>query len=209
METKRNVFECNNVSISKFPGLPALTQKIVFRATELNEITAKDVAKITGTQSVNTLNLTENKIRRISEQVKNLKNVEQIWLGGNPIECNCDMVWMIGWLNTRVNSSQESLVRDFRDVHCSNGKFGGLPIYLISTTLLGCYPHSWTTSQKVGLTFGALIVGLLFGVIIIVVRRPKEVKFLLYYYLRMDTIPRDESSEDVTNKEYDAFFCYW
>ena len=33
-------------------------------------------------------------------------------------------------------------------------------------------------------------------------------RFLIYYYLKVDTIPPDDKNEDLEDKEYDAFFCY-
>ena len=44
--------------------------------------------------------------------------------------------------------------------------------------------------------------------IFFVAKNPREIKFLMYCYLKVDTVPKDDRDENVDNMEYDAFFCY-
>ena len=39
-------------------------------------------------------------------------------------------------------------------------------------------------------------------------RKSREVKFFMFYYLKLDTVPKDEENENLERIEYDAFFCY-
>ncbi len=208
IKSENNIFNCSHMPLSRFPPLPANTQTLLLTDTKLKEVTVKNIEQINEVGSVKIIHFDDNFIRTMPKQIESIENVDEIYLGGNPFLCDCDMTWMIGWLKRRVNSTGNSLVGDIRNTKCDSGKYNGLPIYLLSDVLLGCYPHSLTTLQKVAIAIGALVTVLIFSLITVAVKKSKEVKFLLFYYLRLKTLPKDKG-EDVKNKEYDAFFCYW
>ena len=85
----------------------------------------------------------------------------------------------------------------------------GYPIYILNEVRLGCFPSQWTVWQKVGVGSASIIaITIIFALLILVVKRSREFKFMVYYYLRLDTIPKDDPQENLNNIEYDAFFCY-
>ena len=42
----------------------------------------------------------------------------------------------------------------------------------------------------------------------IIAKNSREAKFFMYYYLKLDTVPKDDKDDNVDNMQYDAFFCY-
>ncbi len=65
-----------------------------------------------------------------THNLKKKSKVEELWLGGNPIQCDCDMLWLITWLNnTRVSGRRR--VKDYQDVICTGGQLDGTLVYKI------------------------------------------------------------------------------
>ena len=111
-------------------------------------------------------------------------------------------------MNTFTTESGEHIIVDFKEVQCSNGLLEGEAIHQLNEIDMECYPYSWSTAQKVGVGIGAAVALLAMIVVVIVTKRSREVKFLMYCYLRLDTVPKDDKDENIGNKEFDAFFCY-
>lgn len=151
----------------------------------------------------NTLIATNNKIQKLP-QTQTQKKFDEIYLSGNPFDCNCQMTWMITWLN-----NQSGIVKDYRQIKCGNGRFKDIPVHVLTDVALGCFPHTWSTAQKAGVAVGIVVIITAFVVVMIIMRRSREVKFLMYYYMRLDTVPSDDKTEMIEDKEFDAFFCYW
>ena len=142
-------------------------------------------------------------------KIMELKGLERLWLSENPLFCTCEMTWMTNWLNNFLLSLDKHVVEDFWNVTCSNSHMHGVPIFSLSKVDLGCFPSTWTTGQKIAVSLGAVVALILIVLGVFLAKRSREVKFIFYYYLKIDTIPRDDKTEDLQNKEYDAFFCYW
>ncbi len=140
--------------------------------------------------------------------VKKLLFVDQIYMAGNPFQCNCEMTWMIEWLRAS-NSTTKGVVVDLKNVKCHSGPLIGKAIYTLKEVDMGCFPHKLSTMQKFAISFGAILAILLILAAIFVTKKSKDLKFLLHYYVHLDMIPKDEKDEVIANKEYDAFFCYW
>ena len=97
---------------------------------------------------------------------------------------------------------------DYEDVKCNSGKMIGLPIYVLTEVIMGCYPAKLTLGQKLGIGIGAALGFVMLILVFLVARHPREVKFYMYYYLKVDTVPKDDKNENLENMQYDAFFCY-
>ncbi len=65
----------------------------------------------------------------------------------------------------------------------------------------------WTTGQKAGVAAGVLFLVIVFSILVAVTRKSREAKFLMHYYLKLNTLPKDR--DEHLDKEYDAFLCYW
>ena len=154
------------------------------------------------------MDLSDNNLKRLPPEVQELTNLEKVWLRGNPIDCDCDMTWMIGWINKFIPTTKERIVVDHTKVKCHSGKMRGQPIFKLNEVDLACYPHDWTLQQKliVGLSISTGIIVIV--TMVIVGLYSTRGQFFMYYYLKIDTIPRDDKNEDLEDIEYDAFFCY-
>ncbi len=157
--------------------------------------------------NIRTLKLSKNAIQFLPKEMPCLKMLRELWLQENLFVCNCEMMWMVQWLNNFILPSQKHIVVKYQELTCNNGKLKGLPMYALTDAVMGCAP--WTTGQKLGMTFG---VGATFMMILtglIVAKRSREARFLMFYFWKLDTVPKDDKAEDLSDKEYDAFFCYW
>ena len=132
-----------------------------------------------------------------------------MWLSGNPYQCDCSMTWMAGWLNTFTTPLGQHIIVDFKELICETGMAKGMPIYQLNEIDMGCFPSKWTTAQKIAVGIGTGIAVIIIIVLLIVTKRSRELKFLLYYHLKLNTIPDDDKNENVENMKYDAFFCFW
>ena len=206
LDMRINVYNCSSIRSTNLPNsIPSYTEMISFTKNPMEHISqsAEYFSMIIY------LDLRDNRIVSLPKYFKQLQNLEKVWLSGNTLHCDCSMTWMIGWLNNYTIISREHIVVDYKDVKCYSGKEIGHPIYLLDKVKLGCYPNKWTLKQKalVGLGTGValLVIGALLSTL---AKRNREVKFFMYYYLKLDTVSKDDKDEDLTNKEYDASFCY-
>ena len=67
-------------------------------------------------------------------------NFSQVYLAGNPVDCNCQMLWFANWLNTTEPHSENRIVKDYDQVLCAGGKWNGTQVYQLSAELMGCLP---------------------------------------------------------------------
>ena len=144
--------------------------------------------------------------------VRKLKHLQEIWLSGNPYHCDCDMTWMIGWLNNFTTPLGEHVIADYKHLKCRTGMMIGKHIYQLDKVEMGCFPPKLTLWQKIaiGLLSGVAIV-IIAGLTYLVIKRSRDVKFFLYYYCKWCTcfgVPRDDKHEKMENMEYDAYLSY-
>ena len=154
------------------------------------------------------LNLAANHLIKIPQHATNLNKLHEVFLSGNPFHCDCDMTWMINWINNDTAVPLKHLISDYRNMKCHSGKMIGKPIYQLDKVDMECYPYKLSTTQKVGIGAGAVVVVWVFILVILISKRSREVKFFMFYYLKLDTVPKDDKNEDLTNMEYDGFFCF-
>ena len=139
----------------------------------------------------------------------NLTHLKKIYLGGNPFHCDCSMTWTIEWLNKFTDLMGDHIISDYKNVKCHDGLVAGKPIYTLNRVDMKCFPSMWTTWQKVVVGVGSVVAIVVITLLIVVkMKGSREVKFLMYYYLKLDTVPKDDKNENVDNMEYDAFLCY-
>ena len=160
------------------------------------------------TTNIKGLNLARNNFKSISKKLRNQKHLTKVWLSDNPFHCDCDMVWMKDLLNNFTTLTGDHIILDYKDVKCKTGMMIGAAIYNLNEVEMGCFPSKWTTWQKIGVGIGGGMAIITILITILVTKRSREVKFLMYYYFKLDTVPKDDRNENVDNMEYDAFFCY-
>lgn len=203
-DKNENIFNCSQSTLVSLPDIPKHTDTFIFTGSNISTVSRKFIEQLSFHKSLETIDLRQNKIRQIeySKQI-NMSNIKELFLSGNPFHCDCEITWMIPWLNNFSN-----IVKDYKQVKCGKGRFKGIPVHVLTDVALGCYPHNLTLSQKVAIATSILVIVVVFAIITIVLKRSKEVKFLLFYYLSVNTIPKQNKTEKIENKEFDAFFCY-
>ena len=231
--TRQNVQNCSSLNLQNLPpSVPNLTDWLILennnvrnldifhtyletiiylslRQNKISSITTSFLGNLSKSKSLKWLDLSDNKLKRLPPEVQELTSLEKIWLHSNPIHCDCDMTWMINWINnfaTRIY--RKHVVRDYAQLKCHSGKMRGKPIYQLNEVDMGCYPHDWTLQQKLIVGLSISIGTIIIVAVVIVGLYSRRGRFMLYYYLKMDTIPRDDQNEDLEDIEYDAFFCY-
>ena len=199
-----------NNAVSSLDSFPSFFETVRFVNLSKNKISSINIPflrNVSQSQTLKWLDLSNNDLRSLPPEVQELNNLDKIWLGGNPIHCDCEMTWMIDWLNNfTAGLYRQHVVVDYTQVKCHSGQMKGKPIYLLNQVDMGCYPHDWTTHQKliVGVSTGIAII----VIVIIIGLYSRRARFLMYYYLNLDTIPADDKNENLKDIEYDAFFCY-
>ena len=88
---------------------------------------------------ITVLNLAKNKLKSFNHGITDAL-ISEIYLGGNPINCNCDMFWFAEWLNTTYYPSGPRIVKDYRDIKCVGGEWNGAEVYRLSKEQMGCLP---------------------------------------------------------------------
>ena len=154
------------------------------------------------------LNLAKNRLSNIPRKIQELTFLQQVSLSGNPFDCHCSMTWMIDWLNNFTTTSGDHVIVDYKEVFCHSGLNVSDPIYKLDEVIMGCFPAKLTFGQKLGIGIGAALGFLVLILVFLVARNPREIKFYMYYYFKVDTVPKDDKNENVENMQYDAFFCY-
>ncbi len=158
--------------------------------------------------NVKSLNLANNKLAKIPKKFnQTISHLKELWLGGNPVQCDCDMLWLISWLNnTRV--SGQRLVQDYQDVICTGGKLDGTPVYKLNQVQMGCYPEKVATwIIVVSSVIGSLLL-LSVIVILIIHRKWNAVRWIIYKNFDK-LLGNPDRNEDLDNTEFDAFLSYW
>ncbi len=208
LRTWRNIYNCSIADLSELTTVPPLANKLVLTGTKVDTLSDELIQEVKDRGSVQVMDITNNKINYLPQTITKINELQEIMLAGNNFQCSCESSWMIQWLGTFNNLSQSYLVPDYREVVCNKGDFPAV-FYLLSDVDMGCYPSRWITAQKVGVGLGVGLLVILFSLIILGLKRSREVKFFVYYYLHVDTVPKDDKNENLDNIEHDAFLCFW
>ena len=158
------------------------------------------------------LDLSDNKLARIPSSIQELAFLEKIWLDGNPFHCDCEMTWMIDWLNNFTGPDGEHKIVNYDTLACQQGIMKDMPIHLLKVVHMGCFPSKWTMWQKVSVGVGSGLAGLVIIILsVAIIKRSRDIIFFLYYYCKWCTcfgVPKDDKNEKLKNIEYDAFLYY-
>ncbi|WAQ96354.1 TOLL-like protein [Mya arenaria] len=135
-----------------------------------------------------------NQIRTIPVSTQNIK-FENALFDGNNLECSCDMLWMVDWINLAPNHADKSLSCTFEGkVHT---------ISELDRGTLKCDDHSIIIIIVILSVALVIVIGLL----ITAKRCPYETKVLLYKMLRIH--PSDKYLVDkITDMQYDMYVSF-
>lgn len=175
---------------------------------KINHVCDNTLHDILHYSTMESLNLAWNNLQQIPIIFNvTIGNLNKLWLGGNPIKCNCDMLWLISWLNSTMISGRR-LVQDYQDVICSGGRLDGIPVYKLTRVQMGCYPKpvaTWTIVLS-GVIGGLALLSVIAALMIH--RKWNAVRWLVYQ--RFDKLlGNPDRNENLENTEFDAFLSYW
>ena len=235
-EVRTNVYNCSSASLHELPSnVPNNTNWIVmrlnkikglctsvrnfegvwsldFKGNEISYICNNSIDFLDTNQQVKWLNLAQNNLARIPDKIQELKQLERIWLSGNPFHFDCKMIWMIGWLNNFTLHSGQHVIFDYQEVKCHSGKMAGMPIYVLNDVTMGCYPSKLTVLQEVAIGAGSGAGGIIILILLVlIIRRSRSFRFFIFYKLKIHSILRlneEDDDENVENMEYDAYLSY-
>ena len=138
--------------------------------------------------------------------------MKKIWLSDNQFHCDCDMTWMIECLNNLTTPTKQNIIVDYQEVKCYSGMMVGKPIYKLNEVEMGCFPPKLALWQKLAIGFAAgLAIIIIAGLIYLVIKRSRDIKFFLYYYCKWCAcfgVPKDDKNEKLDNMKYDAYISY-
>ncbi len=179
-----------------------------FDASKIDLLCQDALEEILNNSNIQSLILSKNRLRRIPNVFNfTMGKLQKLCLGGNPIRCDCSMLWLIPWLNsTRVTGKR--LVQDYKDVICTGGLWDGTPVYNLDKVKMGCYPKQiprWII--MVSSTIGAVA---LTSVVVILTVWWKRNAIRWIIYKNFDKlIGNPDENENLENVEFDAFLAFW
>ena len=135
------IAKSNNMSHLQWSDNLNKIQHFDFQNSSIQNITKDFFTKIQIYKSAKFLNLADNELKSFPKSF-NSTYFSEVYLAGNPIGCNCDMMWFANWLNRTEPDSQTRVVKDYDGVICEGGRWDGTPVYMLNATHMGCYPKS-------------------------------------------------------------------
>ncbi len=144
------------------------------------------------------VDLSGNKLQFLPQNIIEAKHLIKIWLSGNDFQCDCSMLWMIGWLANFTTPSGENVIQDHKKITCANGEMAGLPIYQLNRVSMGCFPERMPSWEIAILAITGVVVMAVAVLIVIIFKKREEIKFRLL---------RDKG-EILEGKEADVLISY-
>ena len=135
----------NNISYLRWTENLHTIQHFDLQNSGVHHITDDFFSKIKSMNKAKFINLANNDLKAFPKTL-DLTHFSQAYLAGNPIDCNCEMLWFANWLNTTNPHSENRIVKDYEQVLCAGGKWNGNQVYKLSSELMGCDPKSVSTS---------------------------------------------------------------
>ena len=138
-ETMWLVAKCNNIPYLKWSENLDHIQHFDLQNSSVSQITDDFFLEIKSLKKPVFLNLANNNLKSFPQSL-NRTNFSKVYLAGNPIDCNCDMLWFADWLNTTNPLTKGRIVKDYEQVVCAGGTWDGTQVYKLSAEQMGCYP---------------------------------------------------------------------
>ena len=112
-----------------------------FQNSSVQYITDDFFSEIRTAKKFSFLNLANNDLKIFPKSL-NGTNFSEVYLAGNPIDCNCDMLWFTEFLNRTNPQSGDRIVKDYEKVLCSDGRWNGTQVYKLRAVEMGCFPKN-------------------------------------------------------------------
>ncbi len=134
------VFSKTNIAnlCGRYPYLEPISY-LTITFSSLTDICDNFLDAILSSPILKELDLRNNSIKHfsITWREKHIQ-LNRLWLGGNPVECGCDMIWFSDWLRNTTSQSGNNLVQDYKDIICASGTEIGTPVYMLDKKEMQC-----------------------------------------------------------------------
>ena len=110
-----------------------------FQNSSVRQISNDFFSEIKSKNITTFLNLANNNLKTLPITLKGT-NFSEVYLTGNPVDCNCDMLWFANWLNTTKPQSESRIVTDYKRIVCAGGRWNGTQVYKLCSEQMGCEP---------------------------------------------------------------------
>ena len=140
-ETKWLIAKSNHIPCMDWSVNLSQIQHFDLQNSSVRYITDEFFSKVQTTKKAKFLNLANNKLKTLPKTL-NRTSFSEVYLAGNPIDCNCDMLWFAHWLNTTEPQSQNRIVKDYKRVLCAGGRWNGTQVYNLNPVQMGCFPKN-------------------------------------------------------------------
>ena len=147
--TEWTIMESNNIKfVHEYYSYMNAIEFLDLKHNALFMISDSFLFNMSRSKSLKWLDLSNNKFQKIPEKLQILRNLDKLWISGNPIYCDCSMTWMIGWLANFTTSSGDHVVVDYYDVKCHYGMMVGSQVYALDKVSMGCLRCNFLWKQK-------------------------------------------------------------
>ena len=196
---------CSHLGIKTLPDNIPYVENITKIDLSNNDMQTISEHTLSALNKLKTLDISNNMFLSLPKGLQHLDNLVALYIAGNPIACNCDMLWLISWMNKFLPNGT-CVVRDYEKVRCSNKSTGKL-IHKLTAVEMGCFPKELSSWQIAILGVGGGIIIFVIISIIVVAKKWNEVKWFLFFHFNI----RDKRDEDVNILEgmkWDAMISY-
>ncbi len=196
----------NITNLCDFPHYMQTMKHLDMRKSAHNsKICANFFDNIKSKGNPKSLNLSQNRLRSLPKNVEE-SGVKELWIGGNPYQCDCHMIWMRDWLlGLSTSSSAQTVVPDYKQAICASGliKTKGKPIYLLDEGAMGCNDlHPYVI---VLISFAIIIV--IPMLLFMLIRYYDALRFLLFLKFNI-LIGKDDDEDKLGEMDFDMFISY-
>ena len=134
------VAQSNHIPYLQWSENLEVIQHLDLQDSGVLNITDNYFSEMTALRKTKFLNLANNALKTFPKTL-NGTSFSEVYLAGNPIDCNCDMLWFAEFLNTTNPQSGDRIVKDYDKVMCAGGKWNDMQVYKLRASQMGCYPE--------------------------------------------------------------------
>ncbi len=180
--------------------------RLLLPSNDILSICQSFVHSLQNDRHLEVLDLSSNQLQSIPIEIQNLKYIKMIYVAKNPFLCNCDMLWMIGWLANFTSSSGKHIVADYQNVTCATGPMNGKQIYKLNRVEMGCYPERMPSWEIALLVISGIFIISTAVILFLLFRWWNEVKF--WIYKNFDILGKTDKEENLNGINWDCLLSY-
>ena len=103
----------------------------------IGNISSEMVDNFIESNSLMYLDISNNQLRSLPENIRNITSLKTLKLSGNIFECSCENFWMKEWL-----LNETGIVKDFENIKCQMNSGKWIPVVHMDKTDMGCVDSS-------------------------------------------------------------------